>query len=65
MSTSITRLIFNMKNRFNWTDRKEEQETQNIQPILINLPIAGQTKKIEMVDVKQLDAKKEDSNELE
>jgi hypothetical protein len=48
--------IFNMKNRFpkEWRDRHDDQETKTVQPILINLPISGESKKIESVDVKSI-----------
>lgn len=47
--------IFNMKNRFNWSDRTEKDDSQNVQPILINMPISGQAKKVEMREVKKIE----------
>lgn len=47
--------IFNMKNRFGWQNEKEDR-TQQVQPILINLPLTGETKRIEMQQTLDVDA---------
>lgn len=51
---------FNMKNRFGWHDQHDKDKTQTVQPILINLPISGETKKIEMQETLSIEAKDEE-----